>query len=49
MMKAKSAGALTHVDSKGRIRMVDVGDKPVTDREAVARGVDRDVGRRRAR
>ena len=30
--------ALTHVDSKGRIRMVDVGDKPVTDREAVARG-----------
>lgn len=29
---------LTHVDSKGRIRMVDVGDKPVTDREAVARG-----------
>ena len=30
--------ALTHVDAKGRIRMVDVGDKPVTDREAVARG-----------
>jgi len=29
---------LTHVDSKGRIRMVDVGDKPVTDREAIARG-----------
>ena len=29
---------LTHVDSKGRIRMVDVGDKAVTDREAVARG-----------
>jgi cyclic pyranopterin phosphate synthase len=26
------------VDSSGRIRMVDVGDKPVTDREAVARG-----------
>ena len=35
MMKARR---LTHVDSKGRIRMVDVGDKPVTDREAVARG-----------
>src|SRR5688572_4909015 len=34
MTKAK----LTHVDAKGRIRMVDVGDKPVTDREAVARG-----------
>jgi cyclic pyranopterin phosphate synthase len=32
------AQGLTHVDSKGRIRMVDVGDKPVTDREAVARG-----------
>ena len=29
---------LTHVDSRGRIRMVDVGDKPITDREAVARG-----------
>jgi cyclic pyranopterin phosphate synthase len=34
MTKAK----LTHVDAKGRIRMVDVGHKPVTDREAVARG-----------
>ena len=29
---------LTHVDRKGRIRMVDVGDKPITDREAIARG-----------
>ena len=29
---------LTHVDAKGRIRMVDVGDKAVTDREAIARG-----------
>ena len=35
--KAASA-SLSHVDSKGRIRMVDVGDKPVTDREAIARG-----------
>jgi cyclic pyranopterin phosphate synthase len=35
MTKAKK---LTHVDAKGRIRMVDVGDKPVTDREAIARG-----------
>ena len=34
MSKAK----LSHVDAKGRIRMVDVGAKPVTDREAVARG-----------
>ncbi len=31
-------GVLTHLDSRGRIRMVDVGDKPVTRREAVARG-----------
>lgn len=29
---------LTHVDRQGRIRMVDVGGKAVTDREAVARG-----------
>jgi len=29
---------LTHVDRKGRVTMVDVGDKPVTDREAIARG-----------
>ena len=35
---AGATGALTHVDAKGRIRMVDVGDKPVTNREAVARG-----------
>jgi cyclic pyranopterin monophosphate synthase len=29
--------ALTHVDRRGRVRMVDVGNKPVTRREAVAR------------
>jgi len=29
---------LTHVDAEGRVRMVDVGDKPVTAREARARG-----------
>ena len=29
---------LTHIDARGRVRMVDVGDKPVTTREAVARG-----------
>lgn len=28
----------THFDSEGRARMVDVGDKPETKREAVARG-----------
>lgn len=31
-------GGLTHVDDRGRVRMVDVGDKAVTAREAVARG-----------
>jgi cyclic pyranopterin phosphate synthase len=29
---------LTHLDERGRVRMVDVGEKPVTRREAVARG-----------
>jgi cyclic pyranopterin phosphate synthase len=29
---------LSHVDPRGRVKMVDVGDKPVTNREAVARG-----------
>ena len=29
---------LSHVDAAGRIRMVDVGGKPVTAREAIARG-----------
>ena len=33
-----AAPTLSHVDERGRIRMVDVGDKPVTTREAVARG-----------
>jgi len=39
-MKRPKAGAapLTHVDARGRVRMVDVGAKPVTSREAVARG-----------
>ena len=32
------ARSLTHLDRKGQARMVDVGDKPVTAREAVARG-----------
>ena len=36
-LKKKSA-SLSHVDSQGRVKMVDVGDKAVTDREAVARG-----------
>ncbi|MBF6569095.1 MAG: cyclic pyranopterin monophosphate synthase MoaC [Candidatus Binataceae bacterium] len=29
---------LTHLDDQGRVRMVDVGAKPITRREAVARG-----------
>jgi cyclic pyranopterin phosphate synthase len=29
---------LTHVDGAGRLRMVDVGAKPVTEREAIASG-----------
>ncbi len=33
--------ALSHLDRRGRARMVDVGDKPVTERVAVARGVVR--------
>jgi cyclic pyranopterin phosphate synthase len=32
---------LTHLDAAGRARMVDVGDKPTSDRRAVARAVVR--------
>ena len=32
------AGSLTHLDSEGRARMIDVGAKPETRREALARG-----------
>lgn len=32
------AAALTHLDARGRARMVDVGGKPVVRREAVAEG-----------
>jgi cyclic pyranopterin phosphate synthase len=34
-------GELTHLDVSGRARMVDVGDKPATERRAVARAVVR--------
>ncbi|HUC75762.1 MAG TPA: cyclic pyranopterin monophosphate synthase MoaC [Vicinamibacterales bacterium] len=34
----KRAGKLSHVDAAGRVKMVDVSGKPVTVREAVARG-----------
>ena len=36
--KEPSSQKLSHVDAAGRARMVDVGPKPVTDREAVAEG-----------
>jgi len=37
-MAKKTRASLSHVDSRGRVRMVDVGAKPVTEREAIARG-----------
>ena len=36
--EGKAERALSHVDARGRVKMVDVGDKPVTTREAIARG-----------
>jgi cyclic pyranopterin phosphate synthase len=36
--RSAAAAQLTHLDELGRIRMVDVGEKPVTRREAIARG-----------
>src|ERR1039458_5392229 len=39
---------LSHLDAAGRARMVDVGDKPVSDRRALARAVVR-VSRETAR
>ena len=36
--RRRAAATLSHVDARGRVKMVDVGDKPVTSREAVARG-----------
>lgn len=37
-MSPKKADTLTHLDSDGNARMVDVGDKPDTERVAVAAG-----------
>jgi cyclic pyranopterin phosphate synthase len=37
-MSPRSPDRLTHIGPDGQARMVDVGDKPVTAREAVARG-----------
>jgi cyclic pyranopterin phosphate synthase len=36
--RKRTAPRLSHVDARGRVKMVDVGDKPVTAREAVAAG-----------
>ena len=38
MKKPKPGGRLSHVDRRGRVKMVDVSAKPVTSREAVASG-----------
>ena len=38
MARASERPTLSHVDRRGRVRMVDVGAKAVTNREAVARG-----------
>ncbi|MGV3709447.1 MAG: cyclic pyranopterin monophosphate synthase MoaC [Gemmatimonas sp.] len=37
-MTEQTGRELTHVDGQGNLRMVDVGDKPVSDRRAVATG-----------
>jgi cyclic pyranopterin monophosphate synthase len=37
-MGRRTAARLTHTDRSGRIRMVDVGEKPVTVRDATAQG-----------
>src|SRR5689334_2113219 len=34
----RAGQVLSHVDARGRVVMVDVGDKPVTNREAIAEG-----------
>ncbi len=34
----KKTARLSHVDARGRVTMVDVGEKPATNREAIARG-----------
>ena len=44
----RSVGSLTHVDASGAAKMVDVSEKPVTERTAVAKGVVR-IGPKAAR
>ena len=38
MAKKNRPPRLSHVDARGRVTMVDVGEKPATNREAIARG-----------
>ena len=38
---SRATAKLTHIDARGRVHMVDVGEKPVTRREALARGAVR--------
>ena len=38
MPQGRKRARLSHVDRSGKVRMVDVGAKPETEREAVARG-----------
>jgi len=38
MKTRRKAAALSHLDEAGKARMVDVGDKPVSERRAVAEG-----------
>src|SRR5437773_7117454 len=38
VVRLKPRAILSHIDRRGRIKMVDVGNKPATAREAVARG-----------
>jgi cyclic pyranopterin monophosphate synthase len=38
MGKGRSTSALSHLDARGKARMVDVGDKAVTARQAIAAG-----------
>ncbi len=37
-MSERAPATLTHADAAGRVRMVDVSDKPITSRVAIARG-----------
>src|SRR5579862_9200981 len=37
-MATSKSRRLSHVDARGRVKMVDVADKPITAREAIARG-----------